>query len=151
MFVRNPSPCTGTRWHRTPGAGSRPQGGPGIPHNRTLYVERLLPCHAHFSQKQEPIAVRAPTRRHPSRRSFTRCCSVWLGGVASESGATRKTFRSKTAISPWGFPLPGRKSRFQACNRNFQFPPWKLKSRPEKESRLRGRVGDGRSRVSHCF
>ena len=105
-IVRNASPSTGTRCRRTPGLmGPRPQGGPGISHNVALYVERLLVVTlTAFLNNRISVAVRAPTRRHPSRHTLTSLSRrTKFGGVASEPEAFKERFQlsslSSAAIS----------------------------------------------------
>src|SRR5882724_8250067 len=70
----------------------------------TLYLERLLLCHAHCSQQNKhSIAVCAPTRRHPSRHTLTPLIrfEIWRGrlGVGSISSANQFTKNTENVLT----------------------------------------------------
>lgn len=68
-----------------------------ISHNMTLYVREAARCHAHCLAAPRPpntaAAVRAPTRRHPSRHTLTSLSrKAKFGGVAAESEVLASAF-----------------------------------------------------------
>jgi len=84
-----PPLATGTRFAGPPVAGPRSQGEPGTSHNLALYVERLLPCHAHCSAApwpptQQPQCARQLAGILHATHSLAAFISDW-GGVAAES------------------------------------------------------------------